>query len=229
MVLRRVGSSRSAAAKPFDPRPDVLAIGADHGYVEHGDLDLVVIPADNIAVPMQGIDLGLQHPFTGRQVAAVGKLGDDLERPALTRAAHDNRYPTCRARIADGLRQLYISSGVPLCARSPKRPQNARPPLRASSVATILAMIPGARKVTGETSVPSRSFVSRPASRPSVTQGSGMGSQARSTCGIWIRWSISAMPLNPSDSAASAMSPNQAAGALAHGNREICKITLGRP
>ena len=39
-------------------------------------------------------------------------------------------------------------------------------------------MTPGGRKVTGETRVPSRSRVSSPASRPSVTQGSGIGSQA---------------------------------------------------
>ena len=76
------------------------------------------------------------------------------------------------------------------CSRSHQpapMPQNARPPLSASSVATVLARIPGARNVTGVTSVPRRRPGSRPASIPSVTQGSGIGSQARPTCGIWIR------------------------------------------
>ena len=34
-----------------------------------------------------------------------------------------------------------------------------------------------------------------------VTNGSGIGSQARSTCGIWIRWSISATPSKPASAA----------------------------
>ena len=91
-------------------------------------------------------------------------------------------------------------------------------------------MIPGARKVTGETSVPNRSRVSRPASSPRVTQGSGIGSQARSTCGIWIRWSIRASPANPYASAARARSTSQFVGSPSpHGNRDTCKITSGRP
>jgi hypothetical protein len=65
--------------------------------------------------------------------------------------------------------------------------QNARPPLSTSSVATVFASMPGERKVTGVTSVPSRSPVVRPASSPSVTHGSGMGSQGRPACGIWIK------------------------------------------
>ena len=39
--------------------------------------------------------------------------------------------------------------------------------------------------------------MSRPASRPRVTQGSGIGSHARPTCGIWIRWSISGQAGEP--------------------------------
>ena len=57
--------------------------------------------------------------------------------------------------------------------------------------------------------------MSRPASRPSVTQGSGIGSQARSTCGIWIRWSISAIPAKPASSAASAIVAQPAGRVLA--------------
>ncbi len=107
------------------------------------------------------------------------------------------------------------------------KPQKARPPLSASRVATVLAMMPGARKVTGETSVPSRSSVSRPARKPRLTHGSGSGSQARPTCGIWMRWSIRAIPANPTSAAARARSRSQGPGASPHGNRDTCKITCG--
>ena len=101
------------------------------------------------------------------------------------------------------------------CSRSHQpapMPQNARPPLSASRVATVLARIPGARNVTGVTSVPRRRPGSRPASIPSVTHGSGIGSQARPTCGIWIRWSISAIPCKPASAAARATAASQAPG-----------------
>ncbi len=62
--------------------------------------------------------------------------------------------------------------------------------------------MPGARKVTGVTSVPSWSRVVEAARAPSVTHGSGIGSHARPTCGIWMRWSMSAMPASPASSAA---------------------------
>ena len=87
-------------------------------------------------------------------------------------------------------------------------------------------MMPGARKVTGETSVPSRSRVSRPASSPRVTQGSGIGSQARSTCGIWIRWSIRARPAKPIRVRRPGQVDQPAVGSSSgHGNRETCRIT----
>jgi hypothetical protein len=54
-------------------------------------------------------------------------------------------------------------------------------------VATALATRPGARKLTGLTNVPSRSAPGSPASIPNVTQGSGIGSKSRPTCGIWIK------------------------------------------
>ena len=114
------------------------------------------------------------------------------------------------------------------CSRShhpAPTPTNARPPDRASRVAAALAVIPAGRKVTGVTSVPSRSRVSSPATRPSVTHGSAIGSQARSTCGIWIRWSISASPANPASSAASAIERSQPAGSSPHGKRESWSIT----
>ena len=117
------------------------------------------------------------------------------------------------------------------CSRSHQPapiPQNARPPVSTSSVATALARIPGARKVTGVTRVPSRIPGASPASRPSVTHGSGIGSQARSTCGIWIRWSISAMPSRPASAAAPATAASHPGGSSCQGNREICRTKPSR-
>ncbi len=111
------------------------------------------------------------------------------------------------------------------CSRSHQpapTPQNARPPLSASSVAAALAVMPGARYVTGVTSVPSRKSVVSPASMPSVTHGSGIGSHARPTCGIWIRWSMRASPSNPASEAAAAIEASQDAGSSPHGKRDIC-------
>ncbi len=104
-------------------------------------------------------------------------------------------------------------------------PRKARPPVSADRVAAALAVIPGCRKVTGVQSVPSRSPVPRPATAPSATHGSGIGSHARPTWGIWIRWSISASPANPASSAARATSRSQASGSSPHGNRETCSTT----
>ena len=56
-----------------------------------------------------------------------------------------------------------------------------------------------------------------------------MGSQARSTCGIWIRWSITAMPAKPTWSAVTAISRSQPAGSLPHGKRDSCRMTGTRP
>ena len=175
-----------------------------------------------------------QHAFVGRQVAAVGLLGDDPQRAPLAGAADDDRHPPDRPRIAGRLGQVHIAAVVGLGAGRPECAQRldadlqlvkplvgvrevqsvrlvlAQPPTgpqpaeRAAAAQRIqrrhrLGDDPGARKVTGETSVPSRSLVSRPASSPRVTHGSGIGSHARSTCGIWIRWSIRAMPSKPID------------------------------
>ena len=125
------------------------------------------------------------------------------------------------------------------CSRSHQpapTPTNARPPVSASRVAAALAVMPGGRNVTGVTSVPSSSPVPRPASAPRVTHGSGIGDQARSTCGIWMRWSISASPAKPASSAARATPRSQASGSSPHGNRETwsttfspCEVRRSRP
>src|SRR6516165_4751267 len=103
----------------------------------------------------------------------------------------------------------------PACSRAHQpapMPQNDLPPLSASRVATVLAKIPGARNVTGVTRVPRRRPGSRPAIIPSVTHGSGIGSQARPTWGIWIRWSIRAMPCRPASAALRATDASHPAG-----------------
>ena len=117
------------------------------------------------------------------------------------------------------------------CSRSHQpapTPTNARPPVSASSVAAAFAVTPAGLKVTGVTSVPNRRRVSRPATSPSETHGSGIGSQARSTWGIWIRWSISASPPKPASSAASAIDRSHPAGSSPHGKRDSCS-TISNP
>ena len=101
--------------------------------------------------------------------------------------------------------------------RGRRRARRASPPPSRSR--------PAGRKDTGVQSVPSRSPVPSAARWPSVTHGSGIGSQARPTCGIWMRWSISARPAKPAASAASATSRSQVAGSSPHGKRETWSTT----
>ena len=56
-----------------------------------------------------------------------------------------------------------------------------------------------------------------------MTQGSGIGSQARSTWGIWIRWSISARPSKPISSAVMRQVSQPASGILFR-PREIANL-----
>src|SRR5215213_2481422 len=90
MVLSCVCGGRRATAKSLNPQPDVLAVGADDRQIEDGDLHLGWIPANRGAVAAQNVDLGGQDGFVGRQVAAVGLLRHDLERPMLSRAANND-------------------------------------------------------------------------------------------------------------------------------------------
>ena len=129
------------------------------------------------------------------------------------------------ARSSSSSRSFAVGNGSPYaaCSRSHQpapMPTNARPPVRADSVAAALAVTPAGRKVTGVHSVPSSRPVPSPASAPRVTHGSGIGSHARPTWGIWIRWSIRASPAKPASSAARATSPSHASGSSPHGNRE---------
>ena len=131
--------------------------------------------------------LGQRDPLSGIRLGA-GRP----ERPhRLDRPARARRVALC----AEGNSRPYAA-----CSRSHQpapTPTKARPPDRADSVAAALAVMPGARKVTGVTSVPSWSRVVEAASAPRVTHGSGIGSHARPTCGIWMRWSMSARPAKP--------------------------------
>ena len=127
----------------------------------------------------------------------------------------------------EGQPEAFVLAGPPAGADAAERP-SARERVEGGRG---LGQHPGARRVTGVTRVPSRSRVSRPPSMPSVTHGSGMGSHARPTWGIWIRWSISAIPANPASAAVSATAFSQPAGSSPHGNLEICStkaIAAGR-
>ena len=55
----------------------------EHRQVQDGDLKAVRITAQRGAVPVQDVDLGLQHRLVRRQVAAIGLLSGDPQRPAL--------------------------------------------------------------------------------------------------------------------------------------------------
>jgi hypothetical protein len=80
------------------------------------------------------------------------------------------------------------------------RPSSIRPPLIASTCATLMASGPGSRKVADVTSVPSRIVLVCTASAPSVTQESvGPGSPPPG----WklIQWSDRKNPSKPSSSA----------------------------
>ena len=114
---------------------------------------------------------------------------------ALVPGAHSARIVTIAdSRASRRSRAGGKASPWARCSRSHQpapMPTNARPPVSADRVAAALAVMPAERNVTGVHSVPSRSPVPTPARAPSVTHGSGIGSQARPTWGIWIRWSIS--------------------------------------
>ncbi len=71
-------------------------------------------------------------------------------------------------------------------------------------VATVLARSPGARKVTGVTSVPNPMPVVIPARKPSVVVLSGRSSHTLPTWGICRRWSMTHRPSNPACSAVTA-------------------------
>ena len=119
-----------------------------------------------------------------------------------------------------------------MCSRSHQpapTPTNALPPVSAERVAAALAVTPGARNVTGVTRVPSCSRVVEAASAPSVTHGSGIGSHARPTCGIWTRWSIRAMPASPACSAAATMSRSHVSRSPSAGKCESWSTTPRRP
>src|SRR5215204_4515469 len=71
-------------------------------------------------MPAQDFDLGLQHCLVRWQVASVGLLRDDPQRPTRSGAADDDRYVADRAGIAGGLRQPHVPAVVRLGAGRPE-------------------------------------------------------------------------------------------------------------
>src|SRR5215218_4320913 len=122
MVLSCVCGGRRATAKSLNPQPDVLAVGANDRQIQDGDLDLGWIPVYRGAVAAQNVDLGRENPFVGWQVAAVGLLRHDLERPMLARATNNDRNLPSGPRIARRLRQVQILPGIGPGARCPECP-----------------------------------------------------------------------------------------------------------
>src|SRR5580698_2693438 len=109
-------------------------------------------------------------------------------------------------------------------------PSSIRPPLIASTPATVIASGPGWRKVAEVISVPSRiSEVSR-ASAPSVTQASdGPGSPCGPAAGknsSGMKWSERKKPSNPPSSAARAIVRSVSYAAPCCGSVKILSRTL---
>ena len=86
---KRRGSG--SAAEFFHDRSGVLAVAADDGDVEHGDLDLRGIAPGLHAVLAQDGELAVQRAQVGGKIAAVAEPSGDPQRALLAAAADDDR------------------------------------------------------------------------------------------------------------------------------------------
>ena len=117
---------------------------------------------------------------------------------------------------------------LPLPPPRARAPQNARPPLSTSRVATDFATTPGGRKVIGETSVPRCSVDVAAGQQPEGHVRLRDRLPRRPTCGIWIRWSISASRAAQRPPRRRRRRRSQPAGSSPQGNRETCSTSRGR-
>src|SRR5215217_2814664 len=116
-----VDAGRQASTESLHPYCDVLAVGADHRQVEDGDLYACRIATYRSAMPVQNVDLGLQHRLVRRQVASVGLLGDDPQRPPLSRTSDNDGHIANGTGIARGFWKVHIAAVVGLGAGCPQR------------------------------------------------------------------------------------------------------------
>ena len=149
---------------------------------------------------------------------------------ALVPAAHSARIVSI-AVSSRSRRSAGGGNGSPnaRCSRSHQpapTPQKARPPESASRVATVLAVMPGGRKVTG------RDQGAEP--QPGVQAGEqaegdpGLRDRLPGACrpaGSGSGGPSARAPRSPASSAASATSRSQPAGSSPHGNRETWRTT----
>ena len=261
----RVRRCRRAAPEPLHPRPDVVAVAADDGQVEHRHGDLGRVTTDVGTVRAQHARPCAAAPSSVvRRLHASPSCGRDPQGAALAAAAHDHRDRPGRPGVAGRLGQhdpVVAYALVPGAqrARMTRWPAPARRAARGPAgtaartprapVPTIPAPIADERPAPGQrgqgggglrrdprpdgtspacTGCRAAARCRAPAIAPSVTHGSGIGSHARPTWGIWIRWSISASPANPASSAARATPRSQASGSSPHGKRDTCRTTAAR-
>ena len=174
--------------------------------------------------------------------ALAAAADDDRERADRPRVAGGlgkgrparRRTPWCRAptaRASSRPRRSRSSSRArsagkrrpkAACSRSHQpapSPQKARPPLSTSSVAAALAMMPGARNVTGVHSVPSRRSVPSPASARASPTARGSGPTRGRPAGSGSGGPSARCRRSPAASAASATPRSQPSGSSPQGKR----------
>ena len=169
---------------------------ADPGRMYRGDVDLVRIARHEArharpprrprsgsdgAGPLRGAGRGAsgrRPPASGgpRRTSRPARSTGRARSPAAPRACRSAR--ACRER-----RPCWRCS---ISFQPAPRPSSTRPPLISATVATTLARLPGGRKVTGETSVPSVMLDVSRARPASVAHASVVGRPASPEAGVVV-------------------------------------------
>ena len=150
MVPGGVDGGRGTSAEPLHPDRDILAVGADHRQVQHGDLNAGGVASDRRAMPVQDVDLGLQQSLFRGQVASVGLLRHDPQRAALSRAADDDRHFADWPRVAGGFRQVHVAAVVRLGAGRPERSKSLDADLKLIKSLAVIGKVQAVRLVLSQ-------------------------------------------------------------------------------
>ena len=100
----------------------MLTVAPDHREVEHGDGHVLAGATGRAEVPVEHLELVLEHGGVGRQVAGVCEAGRNVERASFAAASHDHRDLVGGTRVRRGLGQAHAVPGVRLRAGRPERP-----------------------------------------------------------------------------------------------------------
>ena len=173
---------------------------------QHGDLDLVRVAPDIVAVAAQDVDLVGEVEIEWRreieQVAGIGVLGHQAQGAPLPATADQDRRPV-RTRAVQGTLEMEMLAGerrlvvVPHVVRELQgllekgeplqpapRPSTTRPPVSTSSVLTALSRSPGGRLFVHVTRAPTVNRSVRPAQYASVAYTSSIGAST----GLPVTW-----------------------------------------